>query len=73
MMSLARKYARNQAVALNRAMYGSKMFNSIIVYSSVEKADINAHVPKGNKMNHADVLKHMVFFYRPEEVRKKIT
>lgn len=73
MMNLARRYAKNQAIAQNKAMYGSKMFNSIIVFSSVEKADINAHVPKGNAMNHAEVLKHKVFLYTPESVRKKIT
>ena len=73
MMRLARKTAQNQAVANNKAMYGSKMFNSIIVFSSVEKDDINMKVPKGNKMNHAELLKHKVFIYTPESVRKKNT
>lgn len=71
MMYLARKTAKNQAVSNNKAMYGSKMFNSIIVFSSVEKDDINKKVPKGNKMNHAELLKHQVFIYTPESVRKK--
>lgn len=71
MMWLARKTAKNEAIAQNKAMYGSKMFNSIIVFSSVEKDDINSKVPKGNKMNHAELLKHQVFIYTPESVRKK--
>lgn len=71
MMFLAKKTARNQTIAQNKAMYGAKMFNSIIVFSSVEKDDINKKVPKGNKMNHAELLKHKVFLYTPEGVRKK--
>ncbi len=73
MMKMARKTARNEAVAQNKAMYGSRMFNSILIFSSVEKDDINKKVPKGNKMNHADLLKHQVFIYTPESLRKKNT
>ena len=72
-MSLARKTAQNEAIAQNKAMYGAKMFNSIIVFSSKEKDDINKKVPKGNKMNHAELLKHQAFIYSPESIRKKNT
>ena len=73
MMRLARKTAQNRAVAENKAMYGSKLFNSIVVFSSIEKDDINRRVPTGNKMNHAQLLKYQVFIYTPESVRKKNT
>ena len=73
MMSLAKKAAQNEAIAQNKTMYGSRMYNSIIVFSSKEKDDINRKVPKGNAMNHAELLKHKVFIYTPESVRKKNT
>ena len=72
-MSMVKKAAQNQAIAQNKAMYGTRMYNSIIVFSSTEKDDINKKVPKGNKMNHAEMLKHQVFMYTPESVRKKFT
>lgn len=70
---LARKTAENKVSYTNKAYYGSEMFESIIVFSSVDKDDINKKMPKGNKMNHADLLKHQIFIITPESLRKKNT
>jgi len=70
---LARKTAENKVKYANKAYYGSLMFGRIIVFSSVEKDDINKKVPKGNKMNHAELLKHQIFIITPESLRKKNT
>ena len=71
MLWWAKRYAKRKAIDLNKAMYGSQMFGSILVYSSKEKADINSGVPKGNHMNHAKVLAWSLFIITPQQARKK--
>ncbi len=70
---LARKTAENKVKYTNKAYYGSEMFGAVIVFSSTEKDDINKKMPKGNKMNHAVLLKHQIFIITPESLRKKNT
>lgn len=71
MHKLAYKAAEGQVAATNKSYYGAEMFGSIVIFSSVEKDDINRKMPKGNKMNIAELLRHKVFLITPNDLRKK--
>ena len=70
---LAKQSAINQCKYTGKSYYGAEMFGSIVIFSSVEKDDINRKIAKGNKMNIAELLRHKIFHVTPESLRKKIT
>lgn len=70
---LAKESAINQCKYTGKSYYGCEMFGSICVFSSVEKDDINQKMPKGNKMNIAELLRHKIFHITTDYLRKKNT
>ena len=70
MLWWAKRYAAKKAIELNKTMYCSQMFGSILVYSSWEKRDINSQMSEGKRMNHAQVLKWCVFLISPESAKR---